>query len=456
MPRTLVIVAILIAAVFLPETSLYAETVELRYDGALLQKNRNGQETEVKTCSLLAYLTSDDAGKPSELFWLVDEKGTGWAWPESYGRVAFAAAAEKESRPPQLLHTHDNLPSPIPLPQLVFADPARRQDGKRWVEGRWQYEVGGTRKQGERTLREIVLSTNFGVSHTLHVDDRSGVLVSLQQKLFMGQGDEFQLNLQLRSEKPVDPARVEKLARTIKSLLLLQRGLGRDAGTTRAELTSEQLAVVEQSIEQIEREAENTSLQALSVEIHRDLLIQSQKKADINTLAGRFLGRKMPELKLTGLDGTPLPRETTAGKIVVLHFWKYHDEPLREPYGQVGYLDYLQNRRAKLGVQFIGVAVDPQLADEAGKRTVVRNVRKLAEFMNLSYTLTQDDGTLLKQFGDPRDKGGELPLWIVLSPAGEIVHYKVGFYEVKPEEGLAELDKVLVEQIKAKRAAEGK
>ena len=30
--------------------------------------------------------------------------------------------------------------------------------------------------------------------------------------------------------------------------------------------------------------------------------------------------------------------------MLVLHFWDYRDKPLRQPYGQVGYLDFLRRK----------------------------------------------------------------------------------------------------------------
>ena len=70
--------------------------------------------------------------------------------------------------------------------------------------------------------------------------------------------------------------------------------------------------------------------------------------------------------------------------------------------------------------------------------------------MNLSYPIGHDDGSLLESLGDPRDVKGQLPLWIVLSVDGKVVHYHAGFYEVDAAQGLKELEAVLTEQIRRK------
>ncbi|MFN5800218.1 MAG: hypothetical protein ACK5AN_22085, partial [Planctomyces sp.] len=71
--------------------------------------------------------------------------------------------------------------------------------------------------------------------------------------------------------------------------------------------------------------------------------------------------------------------------------------------------------------------------------------RKIAEFMNLSYPIGYDDGTLLKTLGDPRESRGQLPLWVVIGADGKVKHYHAGFYEIDAAKGLKELEAVLSE-----------
>ena len=49
----------------------------------------------------------------------------------------------------------------------------------------------------------------------------------------------------------------------------------------------------------------------------------------------------MPELTLPGISGGSLTTADLAGQVTILHFWEYRDQPLKEPYGQVGYLEFL-------------------------------------------------------------------------------------------------------------------
>ena len=108
-----------------------------------------------------------------------------------------------------------------------------------------------------------------------------------------------------------------------------------------------------------------------------------------------IVGQPLGETKLTDLAGKPLPADALQDKVVVLHFWEYRDTPLEEPYGQVGYLDFLLRRRPETVV--IGVHVDPRLAEE---ETLLRVAGRSEEARGLhepQLLICYDDGSLLKR-----------------------------------------------------------
>jgi hypothetical protein len=117
----------------------------------------------------------------------------------------------------------------------------------------------------------------------------------------------------------------------------------------------------------------------------------------------------------------------------------------------------LYSRRRKLGVQVYGIAVDPRFATKNQLSQAQRSVAKLKSFMNLGYPLASDYGDLIGEFGDPRRVGAKLPLWVVIDANGKVAHYSAGFYKINPDEGLRELDDIVVKLIQdAKKAADGK
>ncbi len=82
---------------------------------------------------------------------------------------------------------------------------------------------------------------------------------------------------------------------------------------------------------------------------------QTRKLSDLRRDA---VGMVLPAFKPKTIDGKPFDSKSLTGNVVVLHFWKYRDEPLSEPYGQVAYLDFLADRNAKKPVRVVGINID--------------------------------------------------------------------------------------------------
>jgi alkyl hydroperoxide reductase subunit AhpC len=301
---------------------------------------------------------------------------------------------------------------------------------------------------------QVEVSNNFGRNETLWVDRSSPLVVKSERRLFMGRGDQFILTMELTSAKTVDKAQLAKLRPSVQTLLKLRSTLNRGENETKPELNADQLKVAKAAAVVLAKQSNKTPFQPLSTAIGRDVALQLERLGGIAALAKKFVGKKGPALSLTALDGKPISTKDTTGRITVLHFWDYRGDPLTEPYGQVGYLDFLnlQNKRRKFDVKVFGVAVDARLGDRTQKSAALRSIRKLKNFMNISYPIAIDSGPLLRKFGDPQRLGAKLPLWVVLDPAGKVVHYKSGFYEIKPDEGLRELEAVVVDLVRKQRA----
>ncbi|MDA0833073.1 MAG: TlpA disulfide reductase family protein [Planctomycetota bacterium] len=425
--------------------------MQIRYSGSLFRVNQGEEGDAVKRFSLFCLLTPNEAGK-TEIFYLIDERGGGgWAWPERYGFVAVSPNADvPPTKHIQILQDHDGTKYPLSLPLPLFEDFLKVAEDAKWVTGKFEYAVQGQETVKDRECWVIEGSTNFGKAKTIAVSADSGIVVALKQKVFMGQGDQFTLLMDLESAEAVPAEDLTRFEAPLKTLRKIQDDLKRPAESLEPELTNEQLASAEPLLSQLETEADETPFGRLASVISRDVKSQLRRAGDVSELEKKFLGKQAPDFMLKTLDRKTLKTEELADKTIVLHFWEYQGEPLIEPYGQVGYLDYLNSRRSKLGTQVIGVAVDPRFGnDQRGDAT--RSVRKLQQFMNLSYPIAMDEGKLLEEFGDPRESGAKLPLWVVIGPGGKIVHYHVGYYSINPDEGLRTLDDAVVESIKSNR-----
>ena len=431
-----------------------APGAELRYSGTLARVTRTATEQPYKKFTLLAVASRQADG--TKLTYLTDERGGGsWAWPERFGTLDLDAKNKPANDATiRLLAEHEGHLNPIALrqPFFEFSEQLSEDADGDWVSGQHSYEVAeGTKKIKDRECLVIRVSTNNGRKQRLWVSQADKtLLVAAEQQVFMGRGDEFQLKLELESIKPLDAAALAKIQKPFEVLSSLKTQMNRADGETKAELNDAQINATQKVIDSLQTAAEGTSLAPLAAVISRDVKSQTQRADDVANVSKKFVGQAAPPFELTTLEKKTIHSKDLAGKIVVLHFWDYDSDPLVEPYGQVGYLDFLSNKRKRYGIEVIGVATNESFADPAKTTGALRSVRKLREFMNLGYPIATDDGTLVAKFGDPRKLGAKLPLWVVIDPDGKIAHYHVGFYAIKPDEGLRPLDEAVMKQIKTK------
>ncbi|MCA9203205.1 MAG: hypothetical protein KDA59_09175, partial [Planctomycetales bacterium] len=171
-----------------------------------------------------------------------------------------------------------------------------------------------------------------------------------------------------------------------------------------------------------------------------DAKAQKNRTSAVDAMKKNAVGQEIGPLKLTDFTGKPLDAELTKDKVVILHFWSYQDAPLEEPYGQIGYLDFLNRRIDDAPITILGVVVNDRLA-EGQRASAVQGAKRLRSFMNLGYTIVLDDGAL-KQLGDPRVADAKLPLFVVIGRDGKVLEYHVGNYEVDRDRGLKQLEDV--------------
>ena len=424
---------------------------ELQYAGTLTPQTKSGAG-EAKSFTVNAVALAADDGS-TQLAWSLEERGAGgWAWPERFGTLVPGSPENSKARPIRLLHTHDELPHPVAVRSPWFEFQNKLEAEATWNDGRLEYRVARKRKVKDRECWQVEVTSNLGRAQTLLVDAATGILVSADQRIFLGRGDEFQLKMELQSQKTLAASDLSRAQKTFESLRQLQSALNRTGDQKVVELTPVQWKAAQDSIGAIEKGAEGTAWSKLTGIIARDLLQQQRRLEGVAGLEKKFVGQPAPKLILKRADGSAIPEAELQGKVVVLHIWEYRNENLAEPYGQVGYLDFLNTKRKKLGVKVIGVNVDSRFADAEKSGVAGRSMKKLQEFMNLAYDVAIDDGATLSQFGDPRTLGSPLPLWIVIGHDGRVVHYHIGFYDIKPDEGLKLLDEAVIEALRKARS----
>lgn len=384
----------------------------------------------------------------NHFFHVMDDARTGCPWPDSFGQCGPSVGLDKVQ--PHLDYSYDGNVYLIGLPPLVVALPEDLQPDATWEQAGWQLTAIEQQTLNSIPAWVVEARERRGRQQTLIVESATGLTLRAETEVFMGQGEQFQLTLARSAVKSLDSAMSAQIGELQKELLSLQATLKRRPDAHQSELSQRQVSDVMASIGTLTTLAKSTPLEGFARQIKADAEQQQKRLASAADRASALLNSEAPEFSLTLVSGEKLESASLKGKTVVLHFWDYRDAPLSEPYGQTGYLEFLFNQKKKLNVQVVGVSTNPDLQVTENVARGRRSARKLSEFMNLSYPIGHDDGSLLEAFGDPRDAKGQLPLWIVLSPAGIVAHYHAGFYEVDATQGLKELEAVLSEQTRAK------
>jgi len=424
-----------------------AAGIELRYTGALAKAA--AEDSPVKRFNLYTSVVREPQAGRRVAFALSERGAGGWSWPERFGSIPLDAGLNALTATSiRLLYDYEGTPVIIPLPLPVSPFGEQLKPAAKWNHGKETWEVVGTRKINQRNCWQVQVSTNLGRKRTLAIDVESPLLVALEERVFVGQGDEHVLVMQLESVKALDRAQVAQTTAALPALLKLQSELQRGENETRPDLTPAQLQLAAEALPELQRGAADTPFSLLVSAISRDVKSQVQRGDEVSRLAEKLVGKSAPQFSLRLLDNSEIKADALKGKITILHFWEYQGEPLVEPYGQVGYLDYLFGKRRKLGVHAYGVAVDPRFGDQTANAAARKSIQKLKSFMNLGYPIAVDDGKLLEKFGDPTKVGAKLPLWVVIGPEGTIAHFHAGFYKINPDDGLRELDELVVKLIR--------
>ena len=420
------------------------ERTQLTYRGSMVAAKEDGNPSK-KTLDLTVVLAAGEESGGSKLFWTLEESGRGkWSWLDHFGVWTVNAKQRDDgSAGPALLYQRADGKSIVPLFPPLFAVETRLERGATWSEGRVDFRVTGEKKLAQRDCWEIDCRTPYGHKRTIWVEKSSPLVVAVRETVFIGQGEQHELKLELAEAKALSADEAAKVETAFDQGAELRKSLGHNPRTDLVEFDKEELAGLRSELPKLAEASGGTPLATLVAAAQKDLQDQKGRAGAVSALREAALGKTLGEFKLTDLSGKEVTQDLLKDKVTVLHFWSYRDTPLEEPYGQVGYLDFLLRKRGDAGVQVFGVHVDEKLAEEGTRRASASSARKLKAFMNLSYGILLDDGALLKQIGDPRPAGGKLPLFVVVGRDGKVVEYHSGLYNVKPEQGLAELDAVV-------------
>jgi len=425
--------------------------IQLTYAGEIVADKGEPDETR-KRFTLKVVVSRDTAAADgARLFWSVKEDGRGgWAWPLRAGKVTVNDRWEPQltasAASPTLLYARDTGAVVVPLLAPVFAAGNELKEGEQWQRGRTTFTVEKLEKTAGIATWPIKVTTPFGRKRTVYVAQESPLVAAVDEVVFMGQGEQFRLTYQLTGQQQLSPAALAKLKASFVLLEDLRAKLLDNKRPHDVTWTRQQLALVKAGLPALH--SGTPFLADVVAHARTDLRQQSDRSGALTMLSNNTLKKAAPAFELKNIAGGTVSSDVLKDHVTVLHFWEYRDAPLKQPYGQTGFLDYLYRQRKADGVQVIGVSADPRLADPATAGAALRSTRKFQQFMNLSYPVLLDDGTLIKKLGDPRPAGASLPLFVVIDAKGKVVHYQAGMYEVQRNRGLEELDREVTKALR--------
>lgn len=359
--------------------------------------------------------------------WTLAESGRGaWPWVERFGTTQV----------PSLLYDRGDGFSTVPLPPFFVVGQELAADGQ-WEQAGLRYRVVGGERAPDADAWRVVASDAYGPKRSLLVAKVDRAITRMDERVFVGQGQECRLQWELVERKTLDAKAAADLLQGFEAFAALRGKLALTQPNRETKWNAEQRKLLSEELPPLLRSVKDGPLVAVLQAAEKDLQVQDGRSDALAALQTKAMGKMVEKFTLEGTSGEKLTNDDLKDVVTVLHFWDYRDTPLEEPYGQVGYLDYLA--RQNKSVKVYGVMVDDRLDTAATRGQALGSARKVKSFMNLSYPVLLDDAELLKQIGDPRTTGAKLPLFVIVGKNGKILHYHSGFYEVKRDEGLAEL-----------------
>ena len=417
-----------------------ALSADLQYTGQLLQLQAGQPPVVVKEFSCSVYSNTG-----LEPVFLVRESGTQLPWIEHLGFIVADAGWLSSSGPAVAYrHLERSYLLPLGIPELFV--PGNAVIDSKWLsDSGAEFQITGESSEGGRDC--WIVETEIGVArrHRIVVHKADSIVQSSSQTHFMGQGDRFEIRLQLAA---FDSASKIDVANFAKSLAALQKQLDRSPAERLEPLTSVQTEKAAGVRDALKTAAQDPALLAFMKEVDEEINAELKRSVKLEDMAQRFVGQPVPKFTLLTLSSQEIPSASFAGSTIVLHFWDYAQTTLEQPYGQVAYLEFLNNRWQGKNISVYGIAVNSRLADPETRTAALREINKLKQFMKLKYDIALDAGAALNALGNPTRIGASLPLWVVIAPDGRIVHYQTGLYDIDSQVGLKELNDAVENVVK--------
>ena len=323
------------------------------YEGTMIA-DKGEAEVTTKKIKLAVLQTSAD-GQSGRSYWVVSENGRGeLSWPMRFGTADWSSTDSRglfvgvdAIRGPAVLYQFEEERTgfvPIAMPRLNGTEIKADES---WKQGAVTYRVIEEEAVGGIPAWRIVGFTNIGVKRTIWVSKSGTQVLSLNERVVLGRGLMHDLDLKLVQQIDLDDNLERKMATAFDVFLKFRGRLGVEKQAREINWSDEQLALLRENVERLVKVSVETPLESIGQTLADDIKNQKGRNNSVAVLAERAMNKSLGDfgdLEFDTYRGAELNADTLKGKVTILHFWEYKDSPLAEPYGQVGYLDFLLRR----------------------------------------------------------------------------------------------------------------
>ncbi len=183
------------------------------------------------------------------------------------------------------------------------------------------YTVDAKRKFGEHDTWRIEGANNYGPRRIVWIDVESPLVIAAEDRVFMGQGTEYQLQMRLTSRNQLSNEERTATEAGFAALLDLREQLKRPARTQTPDWRPEQRELLKQAIPGLAKQITTGPLVRLLRVASSDLDSQSSRPDALAELKERNLGKPMVNVTVPTLSGDTLDASQLKDKVTVLHFW---------------------------------------------------------------------------------------------------------------------------------------
>jgi hypothetical protein len=394
------------------------------------------------------------AGKEFEITVLtVDEDAVDVAWgiTSETGLAALAWPARMGTRKrgvPVIRVDWGDGDSQVRLPELLLRsveDPLTRGE-REFRIGKETWFAGDPKDSSAGKTWKVIRKGGLGGGASATIDE-SGWPVKLTTQFTVGRGFAYELTMTRTRLSRLTADEMKQANGQLATWLKLvdDTGFAVDEEST-PRLSREQLKSAVVALNQM---AETKTIWSKVVaHSQKSLRKQGASSVAVEVMVERIMGKQIWPTQAFDLRDNRVAPSTFKEGIVVLHFWNYQERPLKQPYGQVGFLDFLCRKRKD--IQFVGVVSHESAQRPETKQDAMRSARKFRDFMNVSYPIVVANN-LLREIGDPRQSGGQLPMFVVLNAEGKVAYVQVGLFDVDPQRGLTQLEAAIDKVINQRR-----